>query len=54
MDSLRKIQPYALGASATVLADRIIDVGTLDWAAWTVIVVSLVIGGMSLGRRLYA
>jgi hypothetical protein len=51
MNNLRMIEPYALGASFTVLADRIIDVGIFDWTALLVIV--LVMGG-ALGRRLYA
>jgi hypothetical protein len=53
MEHLRKMRPYALGASVTILADRIIDVGSLEYAAWAVIV-CLAIGGAYLGRRLYA
>ena len=54
MEHLQQIRPYAFGAAFTVLADRIIDVGMLEWAAWPVIITCLAIGGMHIGRRLYA
>lgn len=54
MEHLFKIRPYAVGASVTVLADRIIDVGMLEWLALPVIITCLAIGGMHIGRRLYA
>lgn len=54
MDLLYKIRPYALGASVTVLLDRVIDVEMLDTTAVAVILAYIVIGGVYLGRRIYS
>jgi hypothetical protein len=54
MDILSKMRPYALGASVTILLDRVIDVEMLDTTAVVVILASIVIGGLRFGRRLYA
>jgi len=54
MQLLQILRPYALGASAAVLADRVIDVQLLTWPAVIVIIACMIVGGFAYGRGLHS